>query len=214
MTAYENVDFGLRIIGINEKELMYYKRDTVGFVWQNNVRNIVPYLSALENVEVPMILQGSTQRKRWAEELLDMVGLYERRNHKLGQLSGGEQQRVAIAIAIANKPKVLLADEPTGAVDSQMCSLIFELFQKLNKTLGLTIVVVTHDRQLLSKVDRVASIRDGRTSSEFIRQSTYAKDIELLEDITEKQAESHVEYAVVDKTGRLQYLESTWKHLE
>jgi len=214
MMAYENVDFGLRIIGINEKELMYYKRDTVGFVWQNNVRNIVPYLSALENVEVPMILQGSTQRKRWAEELLDMVGLYERRNHKLGQLSGGEQQRVAIAIAIANKPKVLLADEPTGAVDSQMCSLIFELFQKLNKTLGLTIVVVTHDRQLLSKVDRVASIRDGRTSSEFIRQSTYAKDIELLEDITEKQAESHVEYAVVDKTGRLQYLESTWKHLE
>jgi ABC-type lipoprotein export system ATPase subunit len=160
---------GKDLLKFTDRELVKYKRETVGFVWQNNARNLIPYLTAQENVELPMMmLKGEKSRHIRAAELLDMVGLSHRRKNKLEQLSGGEQQRVAIAIALANNPKILLADEPTGAVDSRTAAQILDVFRELNSTMGLTVVIVTHDQQISRKVDRVIAIRDGRTSSEFI----------------------------------------------
>jgi putative ABC transport system ATP-binding protein len=127
---------GKDLLKFNEKQLYEYKRETVGFVWQNNARNLIQYLTALENVELPMLLNGSPQRRQRAAELLDMVGLSQRRNSKLNQLSGGEQQRVAIAIALANNPRLLLADEPTGSVDTKTAGQVLDVFKLLNKELS------------------------------------------------------------------------------
>ncbi|WP_456275277.1 ABC transporter ATP-binding protein [Bacillus sp. AK128] len=200
---------GKNLLHLSEKELVKYKLETVGFVWQNNARNLIPYLTARENVELPMLLKGKRKKER-AIELLNLVGLSHRINNKLSELSGGEQQRVAIAIALANDPKLLLADEPTGNVDSATSDLILDLFRHLNRELGVTIVIVTHDTELTNKLDRVVAIRDGKTSSEFIRRPT-----EALFDDEEQQGEdegSHVELAVLDPAGRLQiprdYLEA------
>jgi len=190
-----------------DQQLVKYRRETVGFVWQNNARNLIPYLTAIENVELPMIFTGRAKRDR-AKELLEMVGLSNRKNSKLSQLSGGEQQRVAIAIGLANNPKLLLADEPTGSVDSKTAENILDVFREFNRTYGLTIIIVTHDRQLSRKVDRVVAIRDGRTSSEFIRKKSYVEEMaELDKHINgddEVEEDSHVELAVIDRSGRLQ----------
>ena len=167
---------GRELLKFNEKELCEYKRSTVGFVWQNNARNLIPYLTAIENVELPMIITNESDRRHRAMELLEMTGIAHRAKNKLNQLSGGEQQRVAIAIALANTPKLLLADEPTGAVDSRTSMNILDLFHEINRSLGITIVIVTHDMAISRKVDRVVSIRDGRTSSEFIRRD-YREDL-------------------------------------
>ncbi|NIK80228.1 ABC-type lipoprotein export system ATPase subunit [Paenibacillus castaneae] len=201
---------GKDMLKFKERDFVRYKRKSVGFVWQNNARNLIPYLTAQENIELPILLTGS--RKRWrAKELLDAVGLSHRANNKLYELSGGEQQRVAIAIALANHPKILLADEPTGSVDSRMANQILDLFRELNRTIGITVVIVTHDPELAKKVDRVAAIRDGKISSEMLRKRSYAEELAALEEMDEEGG-THVEYAVLDKAGRLQvpsnYLES------
>ncbi|MBD0378665.1 ABC transporter ATP-binding protein [Paenibacillus sedimenti] len=203
---------GKDLLSIGEKDLVRYKRESVGFVWQNNARNLIPYLTAQENVELPILLRGKRKRER-ALELLEAVGLSHRRNNKLNQLSGGEQQRVAIAIALANHPKLLLADEPTGSVDTRMANQILDLFRQLSRDLGLTIVIVTHDPMLAKKVDRVVAIRDGRTSSEILRRKSYEQEMLDQEQGAYKlEEESHVEYAVLDQAGRLQipanYLEA------
>ncbi|MCZ8515911.1 ABC transporter ATP-binding protein [Paenibacillus filicis] len=194
---------GKDLLKFSEKDIVHYKRETVGFVWQNNARNLIPYLTALENVELPILLKGKRRRER-ALELLEAVGLSHRKGNKLSQLSGGEQQRVAIAIALSNQPKLLLADEPTGSVDTRMANQILDLFRELNRTLGLTVVIVTHDPLLAKKVDRVVAIRDGKTSSEIIRRKSYADELAELENGLQEENESHVEYAVLDKAGRLQ----------
>lgn len=197
---------GLDLLKFNDSQLVKYKRDTVGFVWQNNARNLIPYLTAQENVEMPMLLSGKGSKRNRALQLLDMVGLLNRRNNKLNQLSGGEQQRVAIAIALANNPKLLLADEPTGSVDSKTAGSILDVFRELNMALGITIVIVTHDRQISYKVDRVVAIRDGRTSSEFIRKKSYAEELEEIGKgvFGSRGDDTHEELAVLDKAGRLQ----------
>ena len=198
-TAGKLIVDGKDMLKFTERDLVRYKRKSVGFVWQNNARNLIPYLTALENVELPILLTGS--RKRWrAKELLDAVSLSHRASNKLYELSGGEQQRVAIAIALANHPKLLLADEPTGSVDSKMSNQILDLFRELNRSIGITIVIVTHDPELAKKVDRVAAIRDGKISSEMLRRTSYAEELAALE----QEEESHVEYAILDKAGRLQ----------
>ena len=195
---------GKDLLKFKESDLVKYKRETVGFVWQNNARNLIPYLTALENVELPILLQGRRKRHR-ALELLEAVGLSHRRSNKLNELSGGEQQRVAIAIALANQPKLLLADEPTGSVDTKMANQILDLFRELNRSFGLTVVIVTHDPLLAKKVDRVVAIRDGKTSSEILRRRSYQEELlELEQGIIASDGDSHVEYAVVDKAGRLQ----------
>jgi len=196
---------GKNLFSMTDKELVAYKRSTVGFVWQNNGRNLLPYLSAYENIMVPMELNSYKERKERADMLLDMVGLSAKRNNRMQQMSGGEQQRIAIAIALANSPKVLLADEPTGSVDTKTANYIFDIFKRLNQELGVTIVIVTHDVSLSKKVQRVAAIRDGKISSERILKENFAERISHSDKIVDwHEAETQDEFAILDKAGRIQ----------
>ena len=197
---------GVDLTKITRKGLINYKRNTVGFVWQNNARNMLPYLTAVENIMLPMNFSGTAKKRAKAEELIELVGLSKRKNNKLAELSGGEAQRVAIAIALCNDPSVLLADEPTGAVDTRTSDMIFDLFRELNRSRGITIVTVTHDRRLSGKVDRVVNIRDGKTSSEFIRNISYARELEAMQQAAnaERSEKTHTEMLVLDRAGRLQ----------
>lgn len=193
---------GKNLFKLTEAELVEYKRSTVGFVWQNNARNLLPYLTALQNVEMPMYFGSQKEKERRALELLELVGMSLRKDHYLNQLSGGEQQRVAIAIALANNPKILLADEPTGSVDVKTSNYILGVFRKLNEQLGLTVVIVTHDRMLAKQVNRVVSIRDGKTSSELIMRQSYKEQLDHLTDFDDSTI--HEEFAVLDRAGRVQ----------
>ncbi|RMF31176.1 MAG: ABC transporter ATP-binding protein, partial [Chloroflexi bacterium] len=153
---------------LSDRALDRYRRREVGFVWQQSGRNLLPYLTARQNVELPMLLAGLPARERQArvQALLEAVGLDTRQHHRMAELSGGEQQRVAIAVALANHPPLLLADEPTGELDSATARTIYETFRRLNTTLGLTLLIVTHDPGITPWVDRVIAIRDGKTSTE------------------------------------------------
>ena len=148
----------------------------------------------------PMLYAGRHKRKERAEMLLEIVGLKHRMKNKVDQLSGGEQQRVAIAIAMANEPALLLADEPTGAVDTKTADLIYDIFRELNRTLKQTIVIVTHDFRMSQKVDRVVNIRDGKTSSEIIRNISYADELAQLHT----NDNVRTEWISLDRAGRLQ----------
>ena len=195
---------GKDLFKLNERELVEYKRNTVGFVWQNNARNLLPYLSSAENVMMPMLFTKSDAKKRErALELLEMVGLSHRKDSKLSQMSGGEQQRVAIAIALANSPKILLADEPTGSVDVKTGAYILDVFKEINENSGLTIVIVTHDRMLSKKVHRVAAIRDGKISSEMIMKQSYRGRMSEITALTEA-SEVQDEFSILDRAGRVQ----------
>ncbi len=193
---------GKNLFTMTEKELVSYKRDTVGFVWQNNARNLLPYLSALENIMLPMHLSNEKKKKDKALELLELVGLSEKKHSRLNMLSGGEQQRIAIAIALANSPKLLLADEPTGSVDPKTANYIFDVFTELNKQ-GQTILIVTHDVALSKKVKRVIAIRDGKISSERILKESYADRLKEVA-IDWRMEDTQEEYAIIDKAGRVQ----------
>ncbi|MBA9087717.1 ABC-type lipoprotein export system ATPase subunit [Fontibacillus solani] len=202
---------GWDLLKISDDQLVEYKRNTVGFVWQNNARNLLPYLTALENVEMPMLLTGKLDQA-YAKQLLEWVGLKDRMHNKLHQLSGGEQQRVAIAISLSNRPKMLLADEPTGSVDTSTSDQIMKIFREVNRELGITIVIVTHDLTLASKVDRVVAIRDGLTSTEFVKRNPNL-DLATVEGaLNGGLQEIHEAFVVVDRVGRLQvpkeYLEA------
>ena len=194
---------GKDLFKLKEKELVDYKATTVGFVWQNNARNLIPYLTALENVMMPMELNTiepiKNKRKR-AFDLLELMGLEDRFKNRLSQLSGGEQKRLAIALALANNPTVLLADEPTGSLDTRTTASILQVFRDINKQLGTTVVIVTHDHEVSKNVERVVMIRDGRTSSELVHRS-YTEKMAELDSLTEN---SQIELAVLDKAGRLQ----------
>ena len=193
---------GKNLFTMTEKELVVYKRDTVGFVWQNNARNLLPYLSALENIMLPMYLSNAQKKKDKALELLEMVGLSSKKHSRLNTLSGGEQQRIAIAIALANSPKLLLADEPTGSVDPKTANYIFDVFTELNKQ-GQTILIVTHDVALSKKVKRVIAIRDGKISSERILKESYAERLKEA-SIDWRAEDTQEEYVILDKAGRVQ----------
>ena len=195
---------GRDLLKLSERTLVEYKRDVVGFIWQQTARNLIPYLTAIENVELPMIISGryNKRSREWAREMLSAVGLGERMKHKLSMMSGGEQQRVAIAIGMANNPPLLLADEPTGSVDNRTAAVIFDIFHQVRSTYGTTIVIVTHDPKVMSKVDRVVAIRDGKTSSEMVRRVAF--DLSDFADATMVLGETHDEYVVLDGAGRLQ----------
>lgn len=195
---------GYNLTRMTAKQRMIYRRNTVGFVWQNVARNLIPYLSALENVALPMILRGKYDRKR-AKELLETVGLGHRLHHKPMYMSGGEQQRVAIAIAMANEPGLLLADEPTGSLDSANSDLILQVFNDVRDRYGVTIVIVTHDPSMARAVDRYVEIRDGKTSSERVRRAPKPAKRELAEDGRPVMTdETHEEFTLLDSAGRLQ----------
>jgi putative ABC transport system ATP-binding protein len=189
---------GFDLTSLTPKERTIYRRRIVGFVWQQTSRNLLPYLTARENVELPLILDGMGGHDRhvYSDELLDAIGMCDHAKRRPEQLSGGEQQRIAIAIALANRPKVLLADEPTGELDSETAAEVFATFRAVNRALGVTIVVLTHDPLVSEQVDRTIAIRDGRMSTETLRRSEIGTE-----------GEHRVvaqEFAVLDRAGRLQ----------
>lgn len=193
---------GKNLFTMTEKQLADYKRETVGFVWQNNGRNMLPFLPVLENIMLPMNISGTKKKKEKALELLERVGLSSKKNSRMNMLSGGEQQRIAIAIALSNSPKLLLADEPTGSVDTKTANYIFDIFSELNAD-GQTILIVTHDIQLSKKVKRVVAIRDGKISSERVLKEGYRERVRES-GIDWLAEESQDEYAVLDRAHRVQ----------
>ena len=184
------------LLNISDRDLVLYRRLDVGFVWQATARNLVPYLNVRDNVELPMAIAGAkaASRRRSATELLDALGLEDKAGRLPHQLSGGEQQRVAIGVALANQPPLILADEPTGELDTESATQVFEMLRELNNTYGICVVIVTHYPGVAQYVDRVVHIRDGRISSETYSRPSFQRVGGVTED----------EYVVVDRAGRLQ----------
>ncbi len=206
---------GMNLLKLSKNELDIYRKRQVGFVWQQTARNLVPYLTAWENVELLLLLSGNVGKedREWGKELLMTVGLGERFNHRLEHLSGGEQQRVAIAASLVNRPSLLLADEPTGEVDSSTANQILDIFRSLNDKYEVTMIIVTHDINVSEHVDRTVSIRDGKTSTERIRHAppltvgAVKENDEDTERNRETESEEEInyrEYVVLDSAGRLQ----------
>ena len=193
---------GRDLLRMSVWEVETYRRDEVGFIWQQTGRNLFPYLTALENVELPMMLTGTTasSRRRRARELLELVGMGERTGHTQDRLSGGEQQRVAIAVSLANSPSLLLADEPTGELDDATAAEVLDVFGMVNRELQTTVVIVTHDPDIAYKVGRVVLIRDGKLSTEIRRRVSYRPRVE---GSTEDDVELD-EFVLVDSSGRVQ----------
>ena len=193
---------GVNLLQMRPRQLTAYRQEEVGFVWQQGSRNLIPYLSALDNIKLPMTLAGRAgqQANERARMLMDTVGLADRFDHKPSQLSGGEQQRVAIAVALANEPKLLLADEPTGELDSVTSDRVYALFQRLNREWGLTVCIVSHDPQIARHVQRVVAIRDGKLASETVRRRQNGQ----ANATAMSQADQFEELIVLDSAGRLQ----------
>ncbi|WP_426592875.1 ABC transporter ATP-binding protein [Cellulomonas sp. McL0617] len=186
------------LMSMTSRQRIEYRRTMVGFVWQQTARNLVPYLTSVENVMLPLALAGRPRRDRTrrSAELLDMLGVGYCADRRPGEMSGGEQQRVAIAVGLANDPQVLFADEPTGELDSATSDDVLECLRTSNRELGTTVVIVTHDLGVSEHVQRTVAIRDGRTSSEVVRRTD-----------THEDGSEHVvaeEFAVLDRAGRLQ----------
>ncbi len=186
---------GHDLTALRPRERTAYRRRVVGFVWQQTSRNLLPYLDVRQNVELPMLLDGLGGRRRRVRtrELLELVGMSERADERPEHLSGGEQQRVALAVALANEPQLLLADEPTGELDTAAANELFAALRWVNEQVGVTVIVLTHDPLVSTQVSRTVRIRDGRTSTETLRRRT--------SDGHEVIAE---EFAVLDRVGRLQ----------
>ena len=166
---------GRDLLRMSAAQVEAYRCTEVGFIWQQTGRNMFPYLTALENVELPMMLTAMPKAKRRARatELLALVGLADRVDHTQDRLSGGEQQRVAIAVSLANSPELLLADEPTGELDDATAAEVLDVFGEVNAELGTTVLIVTHDPDIAYKVGRVVLIRDGKLSTEIRRKVSY-----------------------------------------
>ncbi|MFH8450553.1 ABC transporter ATP-binding protein [Streptomyces fungicidicus] len=194
---------GRDLLTMTAKDRLAYRREVVGFVWQQTSRNLLPYLTSAQNVALPMRLAGGRSRSarraraERALELLELLEVADCRDRRPHQMSGGQQQRVAIAVALAGGPSVLLADEPTGELDSHTAEQIFAAFRTANERLGTTIVIVTHDQAVAGEVRRTVAIRDGRTSTEVLRRSE-------VDATTGDETVVAREYAMLDRAGRLQ----------
>jgi putative ABC transport system ATP-binding protein len=186
------------LLTMSRGDRVRYRRQTVGFVRQQTAANLVPYLTAREVVDLPMAAARKPRRERRsrADELLKALGVADCADRRPAQMSGGQQQRVAIAVAMANQPSILLADEPTGELDTVTSAGVFEALRHVNSAFGVTVVVVTHDPEVSGQVERTVAIRDGRTSSEVLRRTETDADGD-----TRVIAE---EYAVMDRAGRVQ----------
>ncbi|HWM33530.1 MAG TPA: ABC transporter ATP-binding protein [Pseudolysinimonas sp.] len=189
---------GHDLLAMSTRERTMYRRRTVGFVWQQTARNLLPYLTAAENIAMSLSVARSPRRGRAARVagLLELLGIGAMRDRLPAEMSGGQQQRVAIAVALANEPEVMFADEPTGELDEGNSQLVFDAMRQVNEQLGVTVLIVTHDQEVSSQVRRTVQIRDGRTSTEVLRSTrTDEFGVESL----------HAqEFAVLDRVGRLQ----------
>ena len=181
---------------MSERDRIAYRRTEVGFLWQTTSRNLLSYLTALENVELPMAILGARakNRREWALELLSTLGLVEKSDRLPHQLSGGEQQRVAIAVALANKPSMVIADEPTGELDTQTADEVLQAMQSLCRQYAVTVILVTHYEGTSRFADRVVQIRDGRIVAESVVEPRFQQSSGTVQE----------EYLVVDRAGRLQ----------
>jgi putative ABC transport system ATP-binding protein len=189
---------GQNLGAMTAHDRLAYRRSVVGFIWQQTSRNLLPYMTARQNVLLPMRLSSVRRRERLrrADFLLDTLGIGHCADRTPDRMSGGEQQRAAIATALANQPKLLLADEPTGELDSSTAQEVFSAMRTANTELGVTMLVVTHDPAVSSQVRRTIAIRDGKTSSETIRRAA-----------TDESGETTVharDYAMLDRAGRVQ----------
>ena len=187
------------LLQMTNREVVEYRRHEVGFIWQETSRNLFPYLSALENVELPMVISGAPgpERRQRAQELLDVVGLAHRADHKPAQLSGGEQQRVAIAVGLSNQPPLLLADEPTGELDDETGEEVLELLNTVNTDIGTTVIIVTHDPAIATSVGRAIAIKGGKTSTETTREVSFER--KLGGDASDTE-----EFLLIDSAGSVQ----------
>ena len=181
---------GHDLVGMSRTEQVHYRRHVVGFVRQQAALNLVPYLSSRQVVDLPMTIAGvpRSERPQRVEELLELLGVGHCADRRPVEMSGGEQQRVSIAVALANRPRLLLADEPTGELDSETAAEVFAALRTVNTELGATVVVVTHDAAVSGQVARTVAIRDGRTSSEVVRRHGSAGEMVSAE-----------EYSVMDR---------------
>ena len=197
---------GMDLLKMSYNEMNLYRQQKIGFVWQQGPRNLIPYLTALENVQIPQMISSMDDGHETtrAEALLQAVGLEDRKNHRLMELSGGEQQRVAIAVALANSPSLLLADEPTGELDTTTAAGIFQLMRDLNRQFNLTTLIVSHDIGIARWVDRVVAIRDGKTSSETVRQMVAPGASGDGSHGESAEGEVFEEITLLDSAGRLQ----------
>jgi len=160
---------GISIAEAKDKELSHIRNQKIGFVFQTY--NLISRTSALKNVELPLLYAGYSKKERRekAKKYLEMVGMSDRMSHKPDELSGGQKQRVAIARALANDPAIILADEPTGALDSVTGRTIMDIFHKLNREQGKTVVLITHSKELAEETDRIVTIQDGYIVSERVK---------------------------------------------
>ncbi len=196
---------GQDLSNATEKQLEEIRRKKIGFVWQKSSQNLFSYMTAVENVESQLYYEkmSKAERRQRALDRLEEVGLRDKADSYPTELSGGEQQRVAIAAALIRDPEILLADEPTGAVDSKTSDMIQNLFRKLNRDRGITVIIVTHDISLANKVDRVVMISDGRVTTEKIMKEKYRENISAMNEEGFDMSSAHEEFSVVDKAGRL-----------
>ncbi|NYF16675.1 ABC-type lipoprotein export system ATPase subunit [Microbacterium sp. AK009] len=189
---------GHDLLTMSSRERTRYRRHTVGFVWQQAERNLLGPLTVTENIATSLAIAGTARRARRARsrELLDVLGIGDLGDRRPAELSGGQQQRAAIAVALANEPAVLFADEPTGELDEANSEHVFGALREVNRALGTTVLIVTHDEGVSRQVRRTVQIRDGRLSTETHREQRVGED-------GEEQTHAR-EYAVLDRVGRLQ----------
>lgn len=180
---------GWNLGGLEETAVAAYRRESVGFVWQRASENLIPYMTSVENVMAVRFFSRFVQMQWTEQEILAMVDLSGHATSKASHLSGGEQQRLSIAVALANEPGLLLVDEPTGELDSESGKHIWQVLKNVGRDLGTTIVGVTHDESIYEVADRILYISDGRIDREHLR----AHD----------QSDEWEEYRVVDRTGRI-----------
>ena len=197
-TAGRAMVAGNDLLAMTARQRTHYRAKTVGFVWQQTSRNLLPYLTASLNIAMPLSIPGGSLRARTERvaDLVDVLGIGEFRDRRPGELSGGQQQRVAIAVALANSPAVLFADEPTGELDEVNSQRVFDALGSVNRDLGVTVLIVTHDEDVSSQVRRTVQIRDGRLSTEVHRTTG-------VDEFGSERHESE-EFVVIDRVGRLQ----------
>ncbi len=195
-TAGKATVAGRDLTALTARQRVDYRREIVGFVWQQTARNLLPYLTAAENVHLARAIGGDRRHPDRARDLLELTGVADVADRRPAELSGGQQQRVAIAVALANDPRVLLADEPTGDLDEHASAEVLATFEAVNRELGTTALIVTHDPAVSDHVQRTVQIRDGRTSTEVLRWTH-----------TDDEGREHAmaeEFVVLDRVGRMQ----------